>query len=67
MSVTNRRCKYCGAYLKSEYLKGLGMNLYCDNDDCEVKPITEYNNASNPAFRAELNEISLDKWEDDDE
>ena len=64
MSETNRRCKYCGAKLKCEYLKTQGMCFYCDNEDCNVKPITDYNNASNPMFMAEVNEITIDKWED---
>ena len=63
MSETNRRCKYCGAKLKSEYLVKQGMCFYCDNDGCIVKPITDYNNASSDAFKAEVNEISIDKWE----
>lgn len=41
MSETNRRCKYCGAKLKGEYLVKQGMCFYCDNDDCKVKPITD--------------------------
>ena len=64
MSETNRRCKYCGAKLKCEYLVKQGMCFYCDNDDCKVKPITDYNNASSDIFKAEVNEITIDKWED---
>jgi IS4 transposase len=57
-------CKYCGAKLKYDYLvKNGGMCLYCDNDDCKVKPITEYNYASDDAFKVEVNEITMDKWE----
>ena len=65
MSETNRRCKYCGAKLKGEYLVKQGMCFYCDNEDCKVKPITDYNNASSDIFKAEVNEITMDKWDEE--
>ena len=58
MSETNRKCKYCGSKLKCEYIPTQGMCLYCDNKDCEIKPITEYNFASSDIFQAEMKEIS---------
>ena len=61
MSETNRRCKYCGAKLKAEYLIKQGMCFYCDNDACEVKPITEYNYASSEAFKEDVNGIVSNK------
>lgn len=43
----------------SDYCKGWNDAI----DDCKVKPITDYNNASSDAFKAEVNEITMDKWE----
>lgn len=64
MPKTGRRCKYCGEYLDSEYIINLGSCFYCDNSKCTVKPITEYNLASSKIFCEEINEISLDKLEE---
>ena len=61
MLETNRKCKYCGANLKAEYINYQGMCFYCDNDACKVKPITEYNYASSEAFKEDVNGIVSNK------
>ena len=64
---THLRCKYCGAKLKYDYLvKKGGMCVYCDNDDCTVKPITEYNYASSNALNEELHSITIDGSDGDE-
>lgn len=63
MSEINRRCKYCGEKLKSEYIFKQGICYYCDNEKCKVKPMTDYNFASSKISQEELNKITLDKWE----
>ena len=62
MDTINRKCKYCGAYLKSEYIPRVGMCVYCDNNECMVKPMTDYNFASSPRFQMDLKGIT-DDWE----
>lgn len=58
---SNRRCKYCGEKLYGEWVKGFGNCFWCANDNCTVKPCTDYGNASSSIWQADLNGITMDK------
>mgnify|MGYP006928562935 FL=1 len=64
VNAINRKCKYCGQNLKYDYIINEGMCVFCDNSNCAVKPITDYNFASSELFQKEIDLISSDKWKE---
>ena len=69
------RCKYCGTPLQAEVIRftdeekrdfgwsmyrGLIRAYYCPNDNCTVKPCTDYYRATSSVIR-EAQEFALDE------
>lgn len=50
------KCPFCGEELKMEAYRDMGKIscvMFCDNDDCEVKPCTAVGSPSNVVKEAE--------------